>query len=478
MPNFFIYIISTMVFLLFITSLTALIGWRWIMKKVVMMAGKIILTDSYQENMIELMAGLRHLGIQNMLENSLRASSGKAIMRPLGGSQIKWPHLETITFNPAQTSPFPVDGEQKVDIQVTIGPKAKKPMKMDVPLIIGGMGYGVGLSEQARLSLAQAAKKTGVAINSGEGGILPEELQAAGTYILQFSKTTWAKEEKEIMRANMIEIKIGQGSTQGMGKKIPPEELTGRASEIMGLKENEEGVIFEQFFENQTLQDLKELIDQLREKTGGIPIGAKIGAGGKLENDIDHLIEMGVDFISLDGGQATMKEAPPILFDDFGIPTLHAVVRAVNHLEKRKLKDQISLIVSGGLLVPGHFLKVLALGADSVNVGSAMLFALAHTQSLKALPFEPPTQTVWYNGKFKDQFKTEDGATSAEKFITSSIEEMRMALRAMGKRSLKELSKGDLVSYDELIARKVGIPFSFQTLKEQTPKATKFEKRT
>ena len=115
-------------------------------------------------------------------------------------------------------------------------------MQMDVPLIISGMGYGVGLSEQARLSLAQAAKKTGVAINSGEGGILPEELQTAGKYILQFSKTTWAKEEKEIMRANMIEIKIGQGSMQGMGKTIPPEELTGRASEIMGLKENEEAV--------------------------------------------------------------------------------------------------------------------------------------------------------------------------------------------------------------------------------------------
>ena len=137
----------------------------------------------------------------------------------------------------------------------------------------------------------------------------------------------------------------------------------------------------------------------------------------------------------------------------------------MNHLEKRQMKGQISLIVSGGLLVPGHFLKVLALGADAVNIGSAMLFALAHAQSLNALPFEPPTQAVWYNGKFKDQFKMDEGIQSAEKFITASIEEMKkMALRAMGKQSLKELSKKDLVSYDELTARKVGIPFSFQTL--------------
>ena len=96
---------------------------------------------------------------------------------------------------------------------------------------------------------------------------------------------------------------------------------------------------------------------------------------------------------------------------------------------------------------------MLALGADAVYIGSAMLFTVAHTQSLNALPFEPPTQAVWYNGKFKDQFKVEDGIKSAEKFLTASIEEMKMALRAMGKRSLKELSKKDLVSYDELTAK-------------------------
>jgi glutamate synthase domain-containing protein 2 len=157
-----------------------------------------------------------------------------------------------------------------------------------------------------------------------------------------------------------------------------------------------------------------------------------------------------------------MKEAPPILCDDFGIPTLHGVVRAVNHLRKRKKKGEVSLIISGGLLVPGHFLKVLSLGADAVYVGSAMLFTVSHTQSLHALPFEPPTQAVWYNGKVKDQFKIEDGVKSAEKFLTASTEEMKMALRAMGKRSLQELTTEDIVAYDELTAKMVGIPFSFE----------------
>ncbi|MFP5111699.1 FMN-binding glutamate synthase family protein [Bacillaceae bacterium C204] len=466
MANILFYLTFAMMSLLFVVFIFMHVGWRWILKLIVKKAGKIILTDSYQENIMELIPGLRHMGIQNMLENSLRAETGTVLFRPLGGSSKKWPHLDPITFIPAQTSPFPIDGEEEVDVSVTIGPKAKKPMEIKIPLMISGMGYGVSLSEQARLSLAKAAKKTGTAINSGQGGILPDELNAAGKYILQFSKTEWAKEEHLFTRADMIEIKLGQGALAGMGKKIPPQSLTGRAREVMGLKENEEAVIYENFSEDQTLVDLKLLVEKLRVISGGVPIGVKIGAGGKIEEDIDHLIFMGVDFIVIDGGQAAMHGAPPILYDDFGIPTLHAVVRAVNHLEKRKMKGEISLIVSGGLLVPGHFLKVLALGADAVYLGSAMLFALAHDQVLNALPFEPPTQAIWYDGKFKDKFKSEDGVKTAEKFLTASTEEMKMALRAMGKRSLKELSKKDLVSYDVSTAKMIGIPFSFEPWEE------------
>ncbi len=401
------------------------------------------------------------MGLQNILENSLRSETGDILHRPLGSSK-KWPHLDPITFIPAQVSPSPIDGDEDVDISVTIGPKAKKPMDIQIPLMISGMAYGIALSEQVRLALAEAAKNVGTAINSGEGGVMPEELDTAGKYILQFSKTEWSKEEEKIKRADMIEIKFGQGALFGIGGRISPNNLTGRAREIMGLKEDEEAVIYEHFFENQTLNDIKKLIEKLRGLTGGVPIGVKIGTGGKIEDDLDHLIDLGVDYIAIDGGQAATLGAAPILSDDMGIPTLHAVVRAVKHLEKRGVREQISLIVSGGLFIPGHFLKVLALGADAVYIGSAILFAVSHTQSLNALPFEPPTQVIWNQGKYKDQFKQEDGVKTAEKFLTSSVEEMKMALRAMGKRSLKELSKKDLVSYDELTSKMVGIPFTFQ----------------
>ncbi|MEI4828400.1 FMN-binding glutamate synthase family protein [Bacillus sp. FJAT-53711] len=466
MSNLLYYLAFSMITMLFFLCLFMLVGWRWLMKRMVKQMGKIILTDSYQENLIEMIPGFRHMGIQNVLENSLRAETGDVLHRPLGSSK-SWPHFDPITFIPAQTTPFPVDGEEDVDVNVRIGPKAKKPMEIKIPLMISGMAYGIALNEGVRIALAEAAKNTGTAINSGEGGILPEELDMAGKYILQFSKTSWSKEKDVIKRANMIEIKFGQGALMGMGAKISPNNLTGRAREVMGLKENEDAVIFEHFFENQTLEDIKGLIEELRDMSGGVPIGVKIGAAGKIEEDIDRLIDIGVDFITIDGGQAATFGAPPILSDDFGIPTLHAVVRAANHLEKRNMKGEVSLIASGGLFTPGHFLKVLALGADAVYLGSVMLFTVAHSQVLQSLPFEPPTQVVWNKGKFRDQFKIEEGVKTAEKFLISSTEEMKMGLRAMGKRSLKELSKKDLVSYDYLTAQMIGIPFSFKSWEEK-----------
>lgn len=468
MINILVIVNFAMLSIFFLLFIFSLFSWRWLIKKIVRITGKIILTDNYQENIMELMPGLRHMGVQNVIENTLRAQTGMPIFRPIGGSAKKWPNLDSITFIPAQTSPFPIDREEEIDVAITIGPNAKKPMTIKIPLMISGMGYGLSLSERARLSLAEAAKKVGTAINSGQGGILPEELNAAGKYILQFAQTEWGKEEEVIKRADMIEIRLGQGATTGMGRTVLPKNLKGRAREIMGLKDNEEAIVSESFFEQQTLDDLKMLVKKLRALSGGVPIGAKIGAGGKIEEDIDHLIFMGVDFIVIDGGQAAMHGAPPILYDDFGIPTLHAIVRAANYLEKRKMRGQISLIVSGGLLVPGHFLKMLALGADAVYLGSAMLFALAHDQVFNAIPFEPPTQTLWYDGKFKDQFKIEDGIKAAENFLKANTEEMKIALRAMGKRSLKELSKKDLVSYDELTAKRIGIPFSFEPWEEKT----------
>ena len=452
-------IILILLCIVILVSIVMLLSWRKIMKKMTKKYGSIIMSDQYQENLIEMMAGFKHMGIQNTLENNLRAEFGKILHRPLGFTR-QWPHFESITFIPAQAAKFPTDHDVSVDISVTIGPKAKKPLEINAPFMISGMAYGIALSKNVRLALMDAANNVGIAINSGEGGILDEEIDGANNYILQFGKARWSKEEELFKKAEMIELKFGQGAIFGMGDVIIPRDLQGHARKVMGLEDDEDAVIHNNFFENQTMKDLKDLVEELRHISGGVPIGAKVGAGGKIEDDIDALLEIGVDYIAVDGGQAATYGAAPLLTDDFGIPTLHALIRAVNHLEKINKKNEISLIISGGMFTPGEYLKALALGADAVYLGSVMLFTVAHKQVLDAVPFEPPTQVVWSDGKYRDKFVREEGAKNATNYLKSTIEELEVAIRAMGKTKLSEVTKEDLVSYEKNTAQAVGIPFT------------------
>lgn len=470
----YLMIILILNVVMLIGGLVLLFSWKKIIKRIVGTIGKRMLSEKYGQNVAELIPGLGRIGIQTLIENSLRAARSEVLHRPLGSNK-SFPSFEKIMFIPAQTSPFPIDKNVEVDISVTIGPMAKKPLKLDIPLMITGMGYGIGLSEKAKIALAKASAQVGTSINSGEGGFLQEERDAAKYYILQFGKTPWAKEDEELLQADAIEIKLGQGALAGMGSIIKPKELSGKARDVLRLEENEDAIIYETFFADQKLNDLKILVQELREKTAGVPIGAKMMAGGKLEEDLDRLISIGVDFITIDGAQAATHDAPPIIEDDFGIPTMHAVVRATKHLEKRKQKGKISLIVSGGFTTPGECLKALALGADAVALGTAILFAMSHDQSLKAVPWEPPTMVVWYDGKYADQFDIEKGAQAATNFLNSSTEEIKLAIRAMGKTALKDVTKADLVSYDEQVAKKIGIPFTIDSSSEEQTEKSLFK---
>jgi len=143
--------------------------------------------------------------------------------------------------------------------------------------------------------------------------------------------------------------------------------------------------------------------------------------------------------------------------DDHGLPTLIALCRAVNYLEKIGAKEEIDLIIDGKLITPGEILKVLALGANAVYIGTAALLATAHTQVLKVLPFEPPTALSWNVSRYSRRFNSRKGARNLYLFLKSCALEMQMSLRAMGKASIGELSKADLVAVDPFVAEITGV---------------------
>ncbi|HWR42956.1 FMN-binding glutamate synthase family protein [Sporomusa sp.] len=415
-----------------------------------------LLTEEYDQNLAELYTSLKRFSALNLIETSLRAETGKVIGRPLG-SPRNFLGYDNLMFSPRQMTHFSLPEGAKIDMSVTLGPQAEKPLTIKIPLMIGGMAYGTALSEEAKLALAKASKTLQTATNSGEGPFLPEEQQESGKFILQICRWPWGgRTDEQIAASDMLEVQMGQGGNIG-ASRIEAKEIAGRARILAGLGPNEPVVSLLGPPGVQRPEDWPLFMKKLRQRANGIPIALKIMATDSLEQDLAVAVELGFDAIAIDGAEGGSHASAPIKQDDLGLPSLCALVRA-----KRFLKNtQISLIISGGYFTPGQCLKALALGADAVYLGTIPLFALVHNQITKVAPWEPPTTLVYYSSPTKSQLDTAQAATSVANVLTSMVLEMEEAMKALGKTSLKELGTDDLVALDSHTAEVTGVKQAF-----------------
>jgi len=435
---------------------TVLLG-RLLFRHIVNNATTRIMTEPYEENMWEVISAGSRTTPQVIVETNLRAELGRKILRPFGGPK-KFPDFSNIMFNIAQLDTLPTPEDAEIDTAVVLGKNAERPLRLEIPLIISGMAYGFALSDRAKVALARGATLAGTATNTGYGPLLPEERAAAGHLILQYNLGHWSKDPETLKQADMIEIQLGQGALAGTGEIFKQDKMSKKLIRLLGLKPGENAVVHARLQEITTPYQLGYLVEELRETTGGVPVGIKIAVGNDLEKDMAHALEAGVDFITVDGAQGGTAGAAPILEDDFGLPTLYALCRAAAFLEQHQARDQVSLIIGGGLKTPGDYLKALALGADAVAIGTIALWAMTHTQVFHSLPYEPPVQAVLEMGKDKDKLNIEKGGRNLASYLLSSVDEMKLAVRALGKKSIREVNKNDLFALDRQTAEIADIP--------------------
>lgn len=385
-----------------------------------------------------------------------KAKNGKPLSEPLG-STIDFKDFQELMFLP---SLFPVPDGTELEKKVVIGKKAKKPLELPVPYMIAAMAYGASVSKQVKLALAQAAAAVGTAVNSGETGFLAEEREIAPHYIVQYNRAGWGNAPEELKQADMIEIKMSQGASAGDGFVMNHEVIGEELRTHLQLEKGQDAVMPTRFPDINNKDDLKRKVAELRELTEGVPIAVKIAAG-RIEADLEVLIEAGVDAVVLDGAQGETAGSLEILINNFGIPSLYALVRAAAFLEAKGVKDDITLIMAGGFRDAADILKAIALGADAVYLGYPVDIAAAYTQFNRLPPGASPTDLYLYEGKHTDLFDVEEGATCAGNFLKALAEEIDIALRCLGKTSLQELCKDDLVALTEEMAKITGVKLAY-----------------
>lgn len=375
------------------------------------------------------------------------AVSGKSISGAMG-TRMPMPNWDEILILGAQLDPPPLDEEEPVRTMTVIGKNAKKPMILESPVYISHMSFGA-LSREIKIALAKGSAMAGTAMCSGEGGILPEEMDAAYKYIFEYIPNKYSVTDENLCRADAIEIKIGQGTKPGMGGHLPGEKVTEEIARLRGKNPGEDVQSPSKFPEINSREDLKDMVSMLRNRSDGRPIGIKIAAG-RIERDLEYCVYAEPDFITIDGRGGATGSSPLLLREATTVPTVYALYRARKYLDS--IHSEISLVITGGLRVSADVAKALAMGADAVAVASAALIAAACQQYRICGSGKCPVGIATQDPALRERLKVEQSAQRVANYLNVTLEELKTFARITGHSSVHDLTVDDLVTINREIS--------------------------
>ncbi len=418
-----------------------------------------MLTQDYPTNPLEIVTVADKLGPRAIIEAGMRAQTGKALQRPFGSPAVRSP-WDDILLSPRQLFQLPTATLEEISTATVIGKSANRPLNLDIPIMITGMSYGGSLSLRLKMALAKGSAMAGTSTNTGESAVTDETRSVAKYLVGQYNRGGWLTSRQQLDSLDAIEIQLGQGAFGGaVESTMQSETIDKHLRETWHLEEGQDATVRARMPGVSSPGDIVDLVNKLK-AAQRVPVGVKIAASDFLENDLAVIAQTKADFIVIDGAEGGTAVAPPTLEDDLGLPTLYGLVRAVDWLEDQGIRDRFSVIAAGGLRTPGHFLKALAIGADAVYIGSIAVLAAVHTQVVKILPKAVPAQMVLYDGQYSDKLDVDQAATSLANFLKSCTEEMKLALQALGRKSVRELTREDLVTTCKDLAEFMNIRYA------------------
>jgi glutamate synthase domain-containing protein 2 len=379
--------------------------------------------------------------------------TGETLIDSMGPLK-KMPDWDDILILGAQLNPMPLLDDAHVDTRTVIGKKAKKPMVLDSPIYISHMSFG-SLSKEAKISIAKGSAMARTATSSGEGGILPEEREAAYKYIFEYIPNKYSVTDENLRNSDAIEIKIGQGAKPGMGGLLPGNKVTPDIARIRNKAVGQNILSPSKFPDINSKEDLRDLVTELRDRSEGRPIGIKI-AGGRIEKDLECVVFAEPDFVTIDGRGGATGATPLFLRDSAGIPTVYALYRARKYLDS--VGSDIDLVITGGLRVSSDFAKALAMGADAVAIASAAMVSIACEQYRICHTGRCPVGITTHDEKLRERFDGDAGALRLANFLRVSLDELKTFARITGNTSVHDLSVDDLCTISREISDYTNIP--------------------
>ncbi|WP_420642791.1 glutamate synthase-related protein [Candidatus Leptofilum sp.] len=393
--------------------------------------------------------------IRNLAKNGSPGHHGA--VSAMGVPLTELPRWEEIQILTAQLAKRPLLDDAPVATELIIGPKAKKPLKLDIPLFVSDMSFGA-LSEEAKVALALGAELAGTGICSGEGGMLPEEQAANSRYFYELASGKFGWDIEKVKKTQAFHFKGGQGAKTGTGGHLPGNKVVGKIAEVRGLKEGQDAVSPATFPDLITVEDYQRVAAEVHEATGGIPVGFKLSAQ-HIEADIDFALDIGVDYIILDGRGGGTGAAPNVFKNNISVPTMVALARARRHLDKRGVSGDVTLIITGGLRTESDFVKAMALGTDGVALANSAMQAIGCLGMRACHTNNCPVGIATQKPNLRSRLIVRQSAKQLQNFLEASVHLMQVLARACGHDHLNQFSLDDLTTWNRDVAYLTGVPY-------------------
>ncbi|MFT5431075.1 MAG: glutamate synthase domain-containing protein 2, partial [Myxococcota bacterium] len=313
------------------------------------------------------------------------------------------------------------------------------------------------LSFESKVALSKGAEKAGTGICSGEGGMLPEEQAANSRYLYELASGRFGFSMDKLAAVQAFHFKGGQGAKTGTGGHLPGDKVSAKIAAVRGLKAGQAAVSPPRFPEWDEPHYFKDFAAEVREATGGIPIGFKLSAQ-HIEKDIEAALEIGVDYIILDGRGGGTGASPLLFRDNISVPTIPALARARHFLDAAGA-DQVSLFITGGLRTPADFCKALALGADGIAIANSALQAIGCLGMRACHTNNCPVGIATQKPHLRERLVIEPAAERLARFLEATVELMGVLARACGHSHLNQFNVDDLTTFDRNMAYLTGVRY-------------------
>jgi glutamate synthase domain-containing protein 2 len=379
-------------------------------------------------------------------------------MVSMGVPRKDLPHWDDIQIMAAQMAAKPLMEDHPVGTELIIGPEARKPLRLEIPLFVSDMSFGA-LSEEAKISLARGAELAGTGICSGEGGMLPEEQAENSRYFYELASAEFGYREELLMRVQAFHFKGGQGAKTGTGGHLPGTKNRGKISQVRGIPEGQPAISPPTFKDLASVADFRRFADRVREITGGIPVGFKLSAN-HIERDMQFALDALADYIILDGRGGGTGAAPEMFRDHISVPTIPALARARRFLDEQGASGRVTLIITGGLRVPIDFVKALALGADGVALSNSAMQAIGCVAARMCNTNQCPAGVATQDPELRKRLDIDKSSAQLARFFDASVELMQVMARACGHDHLSRFNKDDLATWQREMALLSGVRFS------------------